>query len=210
MLESARRFGMLPGFFGGTSVVKRQSLQMSAIGVALACAMTTAARPSESITYTYDALGRLVVAQSDGTVNDNQTHSLCFDPAGNRTKYRADDAGALPSCAPTPSPMPSPTAPAMPTSNTAPTAVSDSNNMSCGQTKLINVIANDADADGDTPLMLTGASVVSGIGSAAVASGTEVSVLYGSGSPWGCGNLTISYQVTDARGAASTGQLSVF
>lgn len=171
----------------------------------LSCVVLIAvpALAGEAITYTYDALGRLVVAQSDGTVNDDQTHALCFDPAGNRTKYRADDAGALPSCAPTPSPMPTPTAPSTP-SNTAPTAVADSNNMNNGQTKVINVIANDTDADGDTPLVLTAASVVSGSATVSLASATEVRVVYVSG------NATISYQVTDARGASSTGQLSVF
>lgn len=184
--------------------MKRRWLIAPGIGAVALCGMAWDAQATEAITYTYDALGRLVVAQSDGTVNDNETHSLCFDPAGNRTKYRADDAGAVPSCAPTPSPMPTPTAPATPGSNTAPTAVSDTNDMTGGQTKLINVIANDTDADGDIPLFLTGASVTSGAGLVSLASATEVKVVYGTGT------VIISYQVTDARGAVSTGQLQVY
>lgn len=67
----------------------------------------------ETITYTYDALGRLVVAQRSGTVNNGQIQSLCYDPAGNRTVFKSDSGGAAASCqgggggTPTPTPAPS-------------------------------------------------------------------------------------------------------
>lgn len=55
----------------------------------------------ETRLYTYDALGRLVTAESSGTVNNNQANSICYDPAGNRVQYRADSAGVISSCATT-------------------------------------------------------------------------------------------------------------
>lgn len=68
-------------------------------------------RSTETITYSYDALGRLVKAQSSGSVNNNHARSLCYDASGNRIQYRVDAAGAVASCSgsPTPSPTPTPT-----------------------------------------------------------------------------------------------------
>jgi len=54
-------------------------------GTALAPA---AAQAGETQTYTYDELGRLTAVQYSGTVNNGQAHSLCYVPAGNRTKYK--------------------------------------------------------------------------------------------------------------------------
>lgn len=181
----------------------------AAIGVGLSAIITIVASSSsatESVTYTYDALGRLVVAQSAGTVNDDQAHSLCFDPAGNRTKYYSDDATGIASCAPTPAPMPTPSPPAS-SSNTPPVAVQDSGYVNfINQPTLFNLVANDTDADGDYPLVLTSASVTSGYGTVSLISPTQVSVerKYS----WST-NMTISYQITDGRGAVSTGQLLV-
>ncbi|GLK45537.1 MULTISPECIES: hypothetical protein [Novosphingobium] len=56
------------------------------------------AAAAETITYTYDALGRLVKAQSAGTVNSNQTHSSCYDKAGNRIRYVSSSAGTPAAC----------------------------------------------------------------------------------------------------------------
>lgn len=38
----------------------------------------------ETVTYTYDALGRLVKTVRTGTVNDNVQTSYQYDPASNR------------------------------------------------------------------------------------------------------------------------------
>jgi hypothetical protein len=51
------------------------------------------ARAGETITYTYDALGRLVAAQNSGTVNNGQNVSVAYDAAGNRTSYTVTGAG---------------------------------------------------------------------------------------------------------------------
>jgi YD repeat-containing protein len=42
---------------------------------------------TETITYTYDALGRVTGVSSTGTINAGQSVSTTFDPAGNRTNY---------------------------------------------------------------------------------------------------------------------------
>jgi YD repeat-containing protein len=50
---------------------------------------------NETITYTYDELGRLVAVSTAGTVNNGQSVSTSFDPAGNRTNYTVGGAGAV-------------------------------------------------------------------------------------------------------------------
>lgn len=66
------------------------------------------AHATETITYSYDALGRLVASQSSGDVNNNQARSLCYDSAGNRTQFRSSSTGSLTGCVPTPTPTPAP------------------------------------------------------------------------------------------------------
>jgi hypothetical protein len=48
------------------------------------CAATSA-QASETINYTYDALGRLVAVARTGTVNNGASASYTYDPANNRT-----------------------------------------------------------------------------------------------------------------------------
>lgn len=87
----------------------------SALAIVLAGAASTAAIAGETLTYTYDSLGRLIVARSNGSINNNQTSSWCFDAAGNRTLVRTSASGATANClsvstpAPSPTPIPTPT-----------------------------------------------------------------------------------------------------
>ena len=73
-------------------------IAVSALAVLAAAA--DFAQASETQTYTYDALGRLVVVGSTGTINNGQKHSICYDSAGNRTEYKSDSAGSGLACAP--------------------------------------------------------------------------------------------------------------
>ena len=51
----------------------------------LALALSTAADAAETITYKYDARGRLVRVERTGTVNNNVTTNYTIDKADNRT-----------------------------------------------------------------------------------------------------------------------------
>ena len=53
-------------------------------GLCLICA-AVAAWASETITYTYDARGRLVKVARSGSVNNNVTANYSYDKADNRT-----------------------------------------------------------------------------------------------------------------------------
>jgi Calx-beta domain len=74
--------------FGGIS-----ALVSAMSAVILAFAVPAAA--TESRTFDYDALGRMVGQVSDGTVNDNNSRTYCYDQAGNRTRVDANQSGAL-------------------------------------------------------------------------------------------------------------------
>lgn len=59
-------------------------LRAGAVGVCLAGA-AVAAYAAETITYTYDARGRLVKVKREGTVNNNVQADYKYDKADNRT-----------------------------------------------------------------------------------------------------------------------------
>src|SRR3546814_5985972 len=130
----------------------------------------------ETITYSYDALGRLVAVQSAGTINNNQAHSICYDPSGNRTQYKSSGTGSIAGCAPTPTPSPTPTPTPTPTPNTPPIAVNDSKSVTCQQYVTHNLTANDSDLDGDLPLTITALSRISGSATATIASASSVEI----------------------------------
>jgi len=48
---------------------------------------TTPAGATETITYSYDELGRLISSSSSGTVNNNQTVAISYDAADNRSNF---------------------------------------------------------------------------------------------------------------------------
>lgn len=62
--------------------------------VALISLITVAeiARATETITYTYDAKGRLILVQHSGSVNNNVMTNYTFDPADNRRNIKVTGA----------------------------------------------------------------------------------------------------------------------
>lgn len=70
-----------------------------------AIAMAAAAQADEKITYSYDALGRLVATTNSGTLNNGVNTSLGYDSAGNRLCYKV---GGPPVPCPPPPPAPNP------------------------------------------------------------------------------------------------------
>ena len=61
---------------------RREWLALAATGLVVTAA---AAWASETVTYTYDARGRLVKVERSGTVNNNVSASYSYDKGDNRT-----------------------------------------------------------------------------------------------------------------------------
>jgi len=75
----------MPNLWGEVSKVTKSTLTTSLAIVGLCLAWTSPAWATETITYTYDALGRLVQAAHSGSVNNGQQTTYTLDPASNRT-----------------------------------------------------------------------------------------------------------------------------
>ena len=65
-----------------------EKFALAAAGLAVAAA----ALASETITYTYDARGRLVKVARSGSVNNNVTANYSYDKADNRTNVASPNA----------------------------------------------------------------------------------------------------------------------
>ncbi|MGZ8287289.1 MAG: Ig-like domain-containing protein [Allosphingosinicella sp.] len=157
-------------------------------------ALTEAAQSSETVTYSYDSLGRLTKVARSGTVNNGVTADYSYDASDNRTNVTVA-AG---------SPPPPPPPPPPPAGNQPPTAVADSVGvMACIPTN-IPVLTNDTDPDGNVPLTLL--AVTQGTkGTASV--GLREKVAYTPGNQTGTDVLT--YTVRDSLGASATGTLTL-
>ena len=67
------------------------------IGLAAPCLLSSVVHATETITYTYDARGRLVKVVHTGTVNNNNQACYKYDKADNRTQVQTTVA-SLPAC----------------------------------------------------------------------------------------------------------------
>jgi YD repeat-containing protein len=146
------------------------------------CALATAAPASETVTYRYDALGRLVATSSSGSVNNGLATGIAYDPAGNRSGYSVS-GGPVP--------------------NRPPVAVADGVATGpCGVVG-VNVLDNDSDPDGDalTLVAVTGATL-------GTTYFTSTMVEYHAGTQLGTDTLT--YTVRDSHGATATATLTVY
>lgn len=172
----------------------------------IAIAAPFKAQAVETVTYTYDAQGRLVQSVISGTVNNGQTSSTTFDAANNRTNYSVSVASAPPPSPPPPSPPP-PSPPPPPPPNLPPVTVADTLTVPRCQIRSKDVTANDSDPEGNTPLALLSAyNANPSLGYASVASASSVSYeAYGTAS----GTDIVTYTVRDSLGATSTGTLTV-
>ena len=176
--------------------MRQASCFLGTAAAATALALNGTALASETITYTYDALGRLVGVSTSGGPNDGVGVGTTYDPAGNRCTYTVDGAGAGGGeCRGAGGPPPG-THP--PTTNPDSLTVEQ-----CGSGS-VDVTANDSDPESHLPLTVTGVAG-GGKGVPAVVSGSTV----GYTSTGGLGPDSFTYTVADSLGAASTGTVNV-
>jgi YD repeat-containing protein len=170
-----------------------RSLLISVSGIALMVPFGAGA--TETVTYSYDAQGRLVQSVISGTVNNGQSSSTTFDAANNRTNYSVSLSGATP-------PPPPP-----PASNQPPVSVADATlSVACNADGIRNVLGNDTDPDGDLPLSMT---LTGGSGINYVAQEGAQSIRFYA-PPTRNTAYTVSYTITDARGATTSASLALY
>lgn len=63
--------------------------------LASTCLFSTNSAASETTTYTYDALGRLVQVSNAGTINNGLNSAYSYDPAGNRSNVTVTGGGVI-------------------------------------------------------------------------------------------------------------------
>jgi hypothetical protein len=78
--------GLDSPYLGGRGV--RMRIGRALVGIVALIATASAAIAAETITYTYDAKGRLVKVVRTGTVNNNVTVEYTHDKADNRTRLK--------------------------------------------------------------------------------------------------------------------------
>ena len=151
---------------------------------------------TETVTYSYDTQGRLVQSVISGTVNNGQSSSTTFDAANNRTNYSVSVAGAPP-----------PPPPPPPASNQPPVSVADATlSVACNASGVRNVLGNDTDPDGDLPLSMT---LTGGSGIDYVAQEGAQSIRFYA-PPTRNTAYSVSYIITDARGATTSASLALY
>ena len=76
-------------------MASKSRIAAAALVIGLLC--SSAASATETVTYAYDARGRLIKVVHTGTVNNNNQACYKLDKAGNRTNVKVD-IGSLPAC----------------------------------------------------------------------------------------------------------------
>lgn len=71
-------------------MTRKRAAELLVIGALIAAAGIASA--SETITYSYDAKGRLILVQHSGTVNNNVVANYTYDPADNRKNLKVTGA----------------------------------------------------------------------------------------------------------------------
>lgn len=145
----------------------------------LLCLSSSIAVAQTTVTYTYDELGRVRTATD--TVNGNRAYD--YDAAGNRTTLSVLSLG-----------------------NRPPIAVSDSVTIKPTTPKVINVLANDSDPDGN-PLTIT-SYTSSGNTTITNVSGGNITI-FCSWAPPGTTSASLTYTISDGAGGTATANINI-
>lgn len=180
--------------------------------IAFAFATQAVAQSTQTEDHEYDSLGRLIVTDVSG-LNNGDTRGYCYDELGNRLKLRASIDGSEPTCSspnpptPPPPPSPPPPPPAPPSGNVPPVADADNISGECGTSIILNITADDFDAEDDPtkPTLVSLAPWLSGPASATIVSASSVSVTFGSAE----GFTHYQYIVEDSQGASDQATLAI-
>lgn len=166
---------------------------MLCAGVALLA--VSAVQATETLTYTYDAEGRLTLVSRSGSVNNGNSSGYSHDRADNRTALTVNGA----------TPPPPPPSPPPPPPNSPPVANTDNGGSMAKCTfKTVTVTSNDTDPESNYPLTVTNAVGNGGL-SANVVSSTQVEIESGSST----GAKTVTYTVADSLGATANGTINI-
>ena len=76
---------------GGVHMIMHRTLLLGSLWVVMG---SVQAHASETITYSYDAQGRLMTVAHSGSVNANAQSAYSFDNADNRTNVTVTNAGS--------------------------------------------------------------------------------------------------------------------
>jgi YD repeat-containing protein len=158
-----------------------------------ALALASAAEAGDTVTCSYDALGRLTATTTTGGPNGAVAKGVAYDPAGNRSAYNVTGVA-----------VPPPPPPPPPAGNQAPVAVNDTGAVTkCDHLAVLCPLANDYDPGANTPLVLLSASYSGSLGTA-VASNPQLRFLP---NPSGTGTAVITCTMRDSLGATASATL---
>lgn len=150
------------------------------------------AQAAETVTHTYDELGRLISTSKTGGPASGLQTTTAYDPAGNRSNQTTIGAGGGGG--------------APPTGNQPPIANADAVSVMCNATTTVNVTANDTDPEGNLPLTALSVTLPPlSTASATIVSSSTIEV-------WGAAfaeTVQASYSVKDSLGATSSGTLTI-
>ena len=83
---------MLPECSSMVGVEMKNVRIAAVIGIATVTGLAAAALASETVTYTYDARGRLVKVEHTGTINNGVLANYTFDKSDNRLNVKVTGA----------------------------------------------------------------------------------------------------------------------
>lgn len=174
-------------------------MKICRLGALAAAMVAAAAAASETVSYSYDALGRLVRTSTTGGPNAGKNVGTNFDPAGNRCRHGPAATGTATTCGGTGTGGGGGGG-----TNQPPVAVNDSGTMTRCANQSFQVLANDSDPDGNLPLALVSVSYGGARGTAAVSGPSVVFTPNGT-----TGSAAVTYTMRDSLNATASATLSI-